>query len=97
MAVGDIPLRRWREVEIHMGDLNLPHLGCDGPMAWSKEYVRRDARILAMQWSSRGSMGMNSLPRPVARLEDRWRLAWLLGRHEVEGIEVAGVVEPGLL
>ena len=97
VAVIDLPLRRWREVEVHMGDLNLPNLGCGGPLAWSKEYVRRDVQILAMQWSSRGSMGMNSLPQPVARLEDRWRLAWLLGRHDVEGVEVAGVGEVGLL
>lgn len=92
VPVTDLPLRRWREVEVHLGDLGIAELGCNGPMSWSEEYVRRDVRVLTMQWSARGSMGMNTLPPDVARLEDRWRLAWLLGRHDVVGVDRAGLL-----
>lgn len=85
VPITDLPLRRWREVEVHMGDLGLGELGCEGPMSWSNEYVRRDLRVLTMQWTARGSMGLNTLPADVVRLPDRWRLAWLLGRHDVSG------------
>lgn len=88
----DLPLRRWREVEVHMGDLGLSELGCDGPLSWSDAYVRRDVRVLTMQWKARGSMGMNTMPETVARLDDRWRLAWLLGRHDVEGTSRADLL-----
>lgn len=92
VSMRDLPLRRWREVEVHMGDLGLPELGCDGPECWSQEYVRRDVRVLTMQWEARGSMGMNTLPSRIAGLQDRWRLAWLLGRHDVAGELRAGLV-----
>lgn len=92
VPVVDLPWRRWREVEVHMGDLALGELGCDGPQCWSEEYVRRDVRILTMQWTARGSMGMNTLPLSVARLDDRTRLAWLLGRTGIDGVDPAGLV-----
>ncbi len=92
VATSDLPLRRWREVEVHMGDLGIAELGFDGPRCWSNEYVRRDVRVLTMQWSARGSMGMNTLPSPVAQLEDRWRLAWLLGRLDIGGVDPAGLI-----
>lgn len=92
VAISDLPLRRWREVEVHMGDMDLVEFRCFGPMAWSNEYVRRDLRVMTMQWSARGSMGMNTLPSEVACLEDRWRLAWLLGRHDVPGVIEAGLL-----
>lgn len=91
VSIGDLPLRRWREVEVHMGDLGLVELGFDGPQCWSDAYIRRDVRVLTMQWTARGSMGMNTLPPAVARLEDRWRLAWLLGRFDVDGVGQAGI------
>lgn len=92
VPIVDLPLRRWREVEVHLGDLGLAELGCDGPSCWSESYVRRDVRVLTMQWTARGSMGMNTLPPSIARLEDRWRLAWLLGRHDVEHVDRAGLL-----
>lgn len=92
VSVGDLPLRRWREVEVHMGDLGLSSLGCDGPECWSEAYVRRDVQVMSMQWTARGSMGLNSLPAAVARLEDRWRLAWLLGRYDIDGVTSAGLM-----
>jgi maleylpyruvate isomerase len=92
VSIGDLPLRRWREVEVHMGDLGLAALGCDGPLCWSEAYVRRDLRVLTMQWTARGSMGLNVTPALIARLEDRWRLAWLLGRHDVDGVGGANLL-----
>jgi maleylpyruvate isomerase len=92
IAVSDLPLRRWREVEVHLGDLGIPELGFDGPDSWSDDYVRRDLRVWTMQWNARGSMGMNSLPTEVTRLEDRGRLAWLLGRRHVPGVIAAGLL-----
>lgn len=92
VPITDLPLRRWREVEIHTGDLGLSELGCDGPRSWSPEYVRRDVRVLTMQWSARGSMGLNTLPPAVAGLDDRSRLAWLTGRLHVDGVGVADLL-----
>lgn len=92
VSIADLPLRRWREVEVHMGDLGIQELGFNGPESWSDGYVRRDVRMWTMQWSARGSMGMNTLPSDVAQLEDRWRLAWLLGRHQIPGVMAAGLL-----
>lgn len=92
VEISDLPLRRWREVEVHMGDLGISELGFHGPESWSDDYVRRDLRVWTMQWNARGSMGMNSLPSAVAQLEDRWRLAWLLGRHQVPDVNAAGLL-----
>lgn len=92
VTIRDLPLRRWREVEVHTGDLGLIEFACDGPESWSQEYVRRDLRVLTMQWKSRGSMGLNSLPESAVRLDDRMRLAWLLGRAEVAGLSHAGLM-----
>jgi len=92
VEIVDLPVRRWREVEVHMGDLGIVELGCNGPDSWSHDYVRRDVRMWTMQWSARGSMGMNTLPSDVAHLEDRWRLAWLLGRHQLPGVTAAGLL-----
>lgn len=92
IPITDLPLRRWREVEVHMGDLGVVELGFDGPLSWSPEYIRRDVRVLTMQWGARGSMGMNTLPSGVARLEDRSRLAWLVGRLHVDGVDPAGLL-----
>lgn len=88
----DIALRRWREVEVHSGDLGLSELGCDGPHCWSEAYIRQDLRVLSMQWKSRGSMGLTVFAESVARLDDRMRLAWLLGRLDVPGVAAAGLL-----
>lgn len=92
VLIADLPLRRWREVEVHMGDLGLIDLGCDGPECWSTAYVRHDVRVMTMQWKARGSMGMTSLPSSTLDLDDRSRLAWLLGRFDIPTGEVAGLL-----
>lgn len=92
VPVTDLPMRRWREVEVHMADLGLVELDLAGPEAWSDDYVREDLRLMTMQWKARRSMGLTDLPPLVLDLPPRTRLAWLLGRHVVDGVESAGVM-----
>lgn len=92
IPIVDLPLRRWREVEVHLGDLGLMELGPTGPSAWSEAYVRDDLAVLSMQWKARGSMGLTDLPSVIATRVPRERLAWLLGRLDVDGLAPAGVM-----
>ena len=71
-----------------------PTSGCGyGPEDWPGEYVREDLRLMEMRWNARRPMGMTGAARPaVARgCRRHGRLAWLLGRVEIEGVEPAGV------
>jgi len=92
VPIADVPLRRWREVEVHMSDLGLRELSLDGHDIWSGDYVRHDLRRLTMQYNSRASMGLAGLPAPVMALSPAARLAWLVGRLEVDGVAPAGVL-----
>lgn len=85
VPISEVPLRRWREVEVHSGDLALSDGGCAGHDCWSEEYVRFDCGFLTMQYKARGSMGMNDLPDAVRTANPRYRLAWLLGRYDFDG------------
>jgi len=89
VPISDLPLRRWREVEVHCADLGLSEIDLDGPSCWSADYVREDLRVMTMMYVSRTSMGRSHLPEPVARLEPAERLVWLLGRVVVDGVEPA--------
>ncbi len=89
VPISDLPLRRWREVEVHTADLGLRELGFDGPESWSADYVRHDLAIMSMQWKARGSMGLTDLPVQVLRLDPARRLGWLLGRLDVDGVAPA--------
>ena len=88
-AVGERPLfelafRRWREVEVHHADLGLPGFGFDD---WSSRYVSEELRIRTMEWGSRQSMGLTTLPQAALQLSPPIRLAWLLGRVVPDGLE----------
>lgn len=85
IPIRDVPLRRWREVEVHTGDLGLDEIGSRGIDTWSEEYVRHDVAFLTMQYKARGSMGLVDLPDAVRTAPPRYRLAWLLGRYDVDG------------
>ncbi|MDO9173431.1 MAG: hypothetical protein Q7V62_01425, partial [Actinomycetota bacterium] len=58
---------------------------------WPTEYVRLELSRMAMLWSSRKPMGLTTLPAIAVALPDHERLAWLLGRTEVAGLEPAGI------
>jgi maleylpyruvate isomerase len=88
----DLPLRRWREVEVHMGDLGLSELECLGPDSWSMDYVRHDLPVLTMQWKSRGSMGLTDLPQQIRTQSPSVRLGWLMGRIKVDDLAPAGLM-----
>lgn len=78
-----LPWLRWREVEIHHHDLGL---GFDLEQ-WSDEYVRRELAEAAMAWRARHAMGLTGLPAAALALPPRHRLAWLVGRLELDGLE----------
>lgn len=86
--VQQLPWKRWRELEVHHADLGLPVFTFEH---WSSEYVRRELRLAEMAWRASHSMGMTPLPQLALRLPPPRRLAWLLGRLDVEGLPT---VEP---
>lgn len=92
VRVTDLPLRRWREVEVHMGDLGLAELGCVGPESWSMDYVRHDLSVMTMQWKSRGSMGLTDLPQQIRTQSPTERLGWLMGRTVIDALAPAGLM-----
>ena len=91
VRVTDLPMRRWREVEVHMGDLGLAELGCVGPESWSLDYVRHDLSVMTMQWKSRGSMGLTDLPQQIRTQSPTVRLGWLMGRTVIDALGPAGL------
>jgi len=92
VRVTDLPLRRWREVEVHKGDLGLAELDCVGPDSWSLDYVRHDLSVMTMQWKSRGSMGLTDLPQQIRTQSPTARLGWLMGRVTIDGLAPAGLM-----
>ncbi len=82
IPMSDIVFLRWREVEVHHADL-----GCEfGWQQWSDLYVRSE---LARQLTTRRNsdpMGSAELPQIAKELSPAHRLAWLLGRVDVDGL-----------
>jgi len=87
-ALADLPLRRWREVELHRIDLGLGYTFADLPA----EYVRRELAALTMRYRASRPIGLTELPTQVARAAPAVRLAWLTGRAEVDGLPPAAVL-----
>lgn len=87
VPIDDLPFRRWREALVHLADLGSTYSWHD----WPDEYVRLELSRMAMLWSSRKPMGLTSLPAIAVALPDRERLAWLLGRTDVAGLDPAGI------
>jgi maleylpyruvate isomerase len=83
----EVPFRRWREVEGHRVDLGLGATPAD----WPPAYVRADLDRMTMAWAARRPMGLTMLPSAVLALPPHERLAWLLGRLEIAGLEPAGI------
>ena len=89
VSVDDLPFRRWREAVVHLADLGLHAAAWHD---WPTEYVRLELSQMAMLWSSRKPMGLTTLPAHRGRaVDDHERLAWLMGRTEVAGLEPAGI------
>lgn len=82
IEISSIVFLRWREVEIHNADLNLGFSYDD----LTPLYVRLELDQQVMLWRSRKPMGMTDLPEIAKRLSPSQRLAWLMGRVEVEGL-----------
>jgi maleylpyruvate isomerase len=83
VAVADIPFRRWREVEVHHVDLAIGRTFDD----WSPEYVRRELRLQEMAWRASRPIGLGTLPARALELPPTHRLAWLIGRVRIEGLD----------
>jgi maleylpyruvate isomerase len=83
IPVRDLPFRRWREVEVHRVDLGLGYEAED----WPDEYVRLELRNMEMLWNARRPMGLTGLPPEALAVPPRTRLAWLLGRTDIPGLE----------
>jgi len=82
IEMSSIVFLRWREVEIHHADL---HLGF-GYDDLTPLYVRLELDQQIMLWRSRKPMGMTELPDIAKKLSPSKRLAWLMGRIEVDGL-----------
>ncbi len=82
VTVASLVFARWREVEVHRADLGLGY----GPADWPGEYVREDLGVMEMRWNARRPMGLTGLPDAALKLPPHTRLAWLLGRVEIDGL-----------
>jgi maleylpyruvate isomerase len=82
-----LPELRQREVEVHRTDLGLGYTFADMP----PEFVRRQLAAMEMLWRASKPMGMTALPKPVLMAPPPQRLAWLMGRADIEGLAPAGI------
>ena len=80
-----LALLRQREVEVHRADLGLGYGFGDMP----GDYVRRDLRLMEMLWRARKPMGLTPLPEAALRLPPATRLAWMMGRVDVDALPPA--------
>ena len=80
-----MPLLRQREVEVHRADLGLGYGFADMP----SDYLRKDLRLMGMLWRARKPMGLTPLPAAALALAPPIRLAWMMGRVEIDGLAPA--------
>ena len=80
-----LPFLRQREVEVHRVDLGLGYEFGDMP----SEYLRKELRLMGMLWKARKPMGMTPLPDAALGLPPATRLAWMMGRIEIDGLSPA--------
>ena len=86
IKIADIPFRRWREVVVHHGDLGLGYSW----RAWPHDYVAIELVNMNAMWANKRPNG-GSVPAQALDLEPNERLAWLMGRTVVEGLEPARI------
>jgi maleylpyruvate isomerase len=82
IAMSDIVFLRWREVEVHHADLALDFAFAN----WNSTYVRMELDRQVMMWRASKPMGLTPVPKIALQLPPNERLAWFLGRTEVEGL-----------
>lgn len=82
IAMSDIVFLRWREVEVHHADLALTFMFAN----WNSTYVRYELDRQVMMWRANKPMGLTPVPKIALQLSPNERLAWFLGRTEVEGL-----------
>jgi maleylpyruvate isomerase len=87
VPVADLPFRRRRETLVHHADLGRDFTWRD----WPADYVRRELGILTALWASRRPMGLTTLPDAALAVPEAHRVAWLLGRADIDGLDAAGV------
>lgn len=87
VALADLPFRRWRETELHHTDLGLGHT----PDHWPALYVRMELVRMERLWAARRPMGLTLLPPEALAVAPAQRLAWLVGRGDVDGLAPAGI------
>jgi maleylpyruvate isomerase len=87
VPIADLPFMRLREVAVHHVDLDIGYEFEDLPAA----YVRLELRRMEMLWTARQPMGMTPLPEAALSIPSATRLAWLLGRTEIDGLASAGI------
>ena len=87
VAIADLPFLRLREVAIHHADLGIGFMFDDLPAA----YLREELRRMEMLWASRQPMGMTTLPPLALAAPPPDRLAWLMGRSMIDGVDPAAV------
>ena len=88
VVMTDLVFVRWREVSVHHTDLGIGYTWAD----WDADYVRLDLLRMSMLWASRKPMGMTDLPPQALAVPPNHRVAWLLGRAEIEGLGPAGIM-----
>lgn len=87
-TMADLVFIRWREATVHHADLGLGYSWND----WDSDYVRLELARLTMLWASRRPMGLTGLPLEAMSVSDHHRVAWLLGRTEIDGLPAAGIM-----
>lgn len=88
VVMGDLVFTRWREVTVHHADLGIGYSWLD----WDPQYVRLELARLTMLWASRRPMGLTNLPAEAMKVTPNHRVAWLLGRAEIDGLGAAGII-----
>jgi maleylpyruvate isomerase len=88
VTMSDLPFIRWREVAVHHADLGLGYSWA----VWDAGYVRLELARLTMLWASRKPMGLTTLPPEALAVSSHHRVAWLLGRAVIDGLEPAGIM-----
>lgn len=87
VPIADLPFMRLREVAVHHVDLDIGYEFDDLPA----DYIRLELRRMEMLWKARQPMGMTPLPEAALSAPSARRLAWLLGRTEIDGLAPAAI------